>query len=395
MIRPAHPASIWRKAVLIASASALSACTSFGASGPSTSTVRSSEHRSYAEGDIQLIELNDEAASRTAHLAHSRSFAEVFGDKAPTDTVIGTGDVLDIALWEAPPAVLFGATSVDARLAANPMMAQSASIPQQVVGEDGTVSIPFIGAVPASGRTPAHLQREIVARLSGKAHDPQAIVRLVQNEARNVTILGEVSSNRRVPLSARGERLLDALAAAGGSRQPVGKTTVQLARGKIVATMALDAVVRDPAQNVRLSPDDVITVLFQPYSFIALGAVTQNAEVPFEGAGLTLAQALGRIGGLRDERADIRGVFIFRLEDPMALDPERAAAAKRTAEGKVPVVYRLNMADASSFFAAQNFSIQDDDVLYVSNAPAVDLQKFLNTVSNAAFSVIAIGNAVN
>ncbi|WP_336980711.1 polysaccharide biosynthesis/export family protein [Altererythrobacter fulvus] len=357
--------------------------------------MRSSEESSYAEGDIQIVELNDLAVNRTASLSRARSFAEVFGDRAPTDTVIGTGDIVDIALWEAPPAVLFGATSVDARLAANPMMAQSASIPQQVVGGDGTISIPFIGSVPAAGRTPAQLQREIVSRLSGKAHDPQAIVRLVQNEARNVTILGEVAVSRRVPLSARGERLLDALAAAGGPKQPVGKTTVQLSRGTAAASMALDAIIKDPAQNVRLSPDDVVTVLFQPYSFIALGAVNQNAEVPFEGAGLTLAQALGRIGGLRDERADIRGVFVFRLEDPAALAPEQAAAARQTADGKIPVIYRLNLADASSFFTAQNFAIRDDDVLYVSNAPAVDLQKFLTTVSNAAFSVIAVGNSLN
>ena len=35
-------------------------------------------------------------------------------------------------------------------------------------------------------------------------------------------------------------------------------------------------------------------------------AQSLGAEVPFEGGGLTLAQALGRVGGLRDERADIR-----------------------------------------------------------------------------------------
>ena len=46
-----------------------------------------------------------------------------------------------------------------------------------------------------------------------------------------------------------------------------------------------------------LQADDVLTVIHQPYSFIALGAVAQNAEVPFEGSGLSLAQALGRIGG--------------------------------------------------------------------------------------------------
>ena len=110
--------------------------------------------------------------------------------------------------------------------------------------------------------------------------------------------------------------------------------------------------------------------------------------------GLSLAQALGRIGGLRDDRADIRGVFIFRLEDPDAVSPQLAQTAKRTADNRIPVVYRFNMSQGTAFFAAQNFQVHNHDVIYVSNAPLVDLQKFLNTLSSAAFSVIGIGNAI-
>lgn len=374
---------------------ALAGCTSLGAPGPSTGAVKRAADQNYAAASIKLVDLDDQVVERVSAFGVSRRFSEVFGDAAPMGTIIGRGDVVDIAIWEAPPAVLFGVTSVDARLAANPLVAQSASIPQQMVGDDGRVSIPFVGTIVVAGRSTTDVEREIVRRLTGKAHGPQAVVRLVQNEARNVTVIGEVANNRRVPLSSRGERLLDVLAAAGGSKQPVGKTTVQVSRGSTAAIMPLETVIRDSTQNIRLRPDDVVTVLFQPYSFIALGAVTQNAEVPFEGSGLSLAQALGRIGGLRDDRADVKGVFIFRMEDPSALDPAVAATARKTMDGKIPVIYRLNLSNASSFFVAQNFMIRDDDILYVSNAPGVDLQKFLSTLSNLAFSTIAIGNALN
>ena len=371
----------------------LAACSALGASGPSTSSVRKIEAK-YDGSDVKIVDLDDRVTRRIAAVRNSRSFSEIFGEAATVDTVIGRGDTLDISMWEAPPSVLFGAMSVDARPPAGNSLAQSAALPAQVVGNDGLVSVPFVGRMLAAGRTPAELQREIAARLRGKANDPQVIVRLVQNETRNVTIIGEVAASRRVPLSAKGERLLDVIAAAGGSRQPVGKTTIQLSRGTTVATMALDDLIRNPAQNIRLSPDDVVTVLFQPYSFIALGAVNQSAEVPFEGGGLTLAQALGRIGGLRDDRADIRGIFVFRMEDPEAVDPSVMTTARTTLDGRVPVVYRLNLSDASSLFAAQDFAIRDGDILYVSNAPATDLQKFLSTLSTVAFSAISIGNAV-
>ncbi|PEQ13803.1 capsular biosynthesis protein [Novosphingobium sp. PC22D] len=373
----------------------LAGCASLGAPGPTSGKIREAGETDYAQADIQVVELDDRVSRRLTELGEARRFSELFGDGGVSETRIGNGDVLDISVWEAPPAVLFGA---GARLGASAQtygsVAQNTNLPRQTVAEDGTVAIPFVGAVRAAGRSPNELAREIRSRLAGRAHDPQAVVTIAANEARNVTILGEVANSRRVPLGPKGERLLDVIAAAGGSRQPVGKTTVQIARGNEAAAMPLDAIVRDPAQNVRLRPDDVVTVLFQPYSFIALGAVNQNAEVPFEGAGLSLAQALGRIGGLRDERADIRGVFIFRLEDPAVFDPALAATARKTSEGKIPVIYRLDLSDASSFFAAQDFAIRDKDVLYVSVAPAADLPKFLGTISNIAFTTIGIVNLV-
>lgn len=369
----------------------LAGCSTVGASGPSSRAIKRAAAPAAAQG-ITIVPLDEAAAQRAASFAQSQRFADVFGVGSPTSTVIGVGDVLDILIWEAPPAVLFGATAPGANIGS--AIAQSAGIPQQVVGEDGSVTIPFVGNLPVLGRTPQQIGGMIVKRLASRAHSPQAIVRLAQNDSRAVTVMGEVGATRRMPLTPRGERLLDALATAGGSRQPVAKTTVQLMRAGRTATMSLDTIVRDPSQNVMLQPGDVVTAIFRPYSFIALGAVGQNAEVPFEGGGISLAQALGRVGGLRDDRADVRGVFIFRLEHPEVLAPATAQAARRTARGLVPVVYRLDLGKGASFFTAQDFTVRDRDVIYVSNAPIADLQKFLSIVSSAAFSVTGINNAL-
>lgn len=373
-------------------AAPLAACSSLGNVGPSTSAIRNSNGQDYAGSGIIVVDLDDQALERVTNYARSQSLAEVFGDSPPVSAVIGRGDVLDVTIWEAPPAVLFGGGGSRGSLAAAP--GQGVTIPQQMVNDAGTINIPFAGTIEAAGRTTAQVEQEIVTRLAGRAHQPQAVARLVQNETRNVTIVGEVGASKRVPITARGERLLDVLASAGGPRQPVSKTTVQLSRGGVAAGMALDAIIREPAQNIRVQPGDIVTVTFQPYSFIALGAVSQNAEVPFEGAGLTLVQALGRIGGLRVDMADIGGVFIFRLEDPLALDPALIKDARRLEDGRIPVIYRLDLRDPASFFAAQGFAVRDDDLLYVSTAPGADLQRFLSTLSSVAFSTIAIGDAV-
>ena len=198
-------------------------------------------------------------------------------------------------------------------------------------------------------------------------------MRLVSNANSNVTVVGDVAQNTRVTLTPRGERLLDVLATAGGVRQPVGKTTIQITRGDRVVSLPLETVIRDPAQNIRLRDDDVVTALYQPFSFTSLGATGNNAEIPFEATGLTLAQALGRVGGLRDDRANVRGVFIFRLENPAAIDPAIALTARRTPDGRIPVIYRIDLSNPATFFVAQDFPIRNKDVLYVSSAPLTDL----------------------
>jgi polysaccharide export outer membrane protein len=83
------------------------------------------------------------------------------------------------------------------------------------------------------------------------------------------------------------------------------------------------------------------------------------------------------------------------MEDVRGVDPALLEGAQTTQDGKVPVIYRLNMSSPISFFVAQGFQMRNKDILYVSNAPAADLQKFVGIVSQMAFSVISIGNAVN
>ena len=59
----------------------------------------------------------------------------------------------------------------------------------------------------------------------------------------------------------------------------------------------------------------------------------------------------------------------------------------------VPVVYRLNMRDANSYFLARSFPMRDKDILYVANAPATELQKFLSLVGSVTSPAVT-GTAI-
>lgn len=361
-------------------------------SGPQRDAVAGTDRGGRADG-VPVVAVDTAVAQR---LAQARRATGLFSQSLPPASLptasrpIGPGDVIEVSIFEAPPALLFGGPVADPR---QPLSgARSVVLPELPVGREGSLNIPFAGTVPVAGLTPPQLEAEIAARLRGKANQPQVMVRLLRATSASVTVVGEVNTSLRMPLTPGSERVLDALAAAGGVRQPVGKVTLQLTRGAQVASMPLEALIRDPQQNVPLQPGDVLTALFQPHAFTVLGATGRNEEVPFEATGLTLAQALARAGGLNDARADARGVFVFRLEDAQALD--WPSGAPRTPDGRVPVIYVLDLSQPASFFAAQSFPVAHQDLLYVSNAPGAELQKFLNLVWGVALPSISLINGI-
>jgi len=244
-----------------------------------------------------------------------------------------------------------------------------------------------------AGKSISEIENTIVKNLQGRANDPQVIVQNVNNNTSLATIIGAVNQSKQIPLTPKGERLLDAIAAAGGLTQPVNKTTIQIARQGEIQSLDMEAIIQDPKQNIVLQPGDVITAYFQPLSFTALGATgSTNNEILFESTGINLSQALGRIGGLSDMRSDSIGVFIFRFEDPKAVATKDHPTVGVTAEGKVPVIYQFDMNKPETYFAAQNFPMKNKDIVYVSTATSVELMKFLGIITSVFSPAVAINS---
>ncbi len=365
--------------VLLALVPVLAGC--LPSSGPNRSAILS-ENESAAP-QFTVIALN-QTISEILASQPADNLAATFGmGGGSPNLTIGVGDQIVVTIFEAAAGGLF---SGDPNSISG---SKSVSLPPQPVARDGTLSMPYVGRVPVAGRTPEQVSEAIEAELKDKAIEPQVVVTVASAASTFVTVAGDVAKPSRVPLSLKGDRLLDIIATLGGSRAPDYDSFVRLTRNGRSATVSLARIVRDPGQNIYVRPSDLIYVFTDPQTFTAFGATARNATYPFQTDRLTLAQAVGRAGGLLDRRADPRSVFVFRYEDPKMYQLIRAAQVgggnqiPAPEAAGIPVVYKLDFKDPVGLFSAQRFLMRDNDILYVSNASSISLQKALGIVSGS------------
>lgn len=202
------------------------------------------------------------------------------------------------------------------------------TIPNQAVDNHGNITVPYAGAIPAKGRTPAEIQRSIVDSLKARAIEPQVVVSLVDQKTSLISVLGDVRTAGRFPASPAGERILDAIARAGGPISQGYDIWVTLERQGHRASVPFGALLYEPANNIYVLPNDVIYVFSQPQTFVAFGASAGNqGQYKFDAWRISLAEAVAKHGGLADGQA-IRAPYSF-IEAKLARSRKSSASTAR------------------------------------------------------------------
>jgi polysaccharide export outer membrane protein len=311
--------------------------------------------------------LTADVASRVAG-PPPEEFPEAFRAAAPIDpTRIGLDDQIDVLIWESEGGGLFnpegGVTTISAA----------------TVDAAGRIFVPFVGHTQAAGVTLSDLRERLRRALEPLTLAPQVDVRLHEARSRLVTIQGAVASPGVYPIERATAHLVPMIALAGGATDQPERVEVIVQRRGVIGRQILADVLDDPALDIALRPADQVILSPIRERFIVLGASSVQAELPFPTRPLDLLSALGAARGLRDFDADPTGVFVFRYEEEAVADallpgPEPAAIPRGPGR---PIVFRLDLSQPESFFVAREFRMRNRDAIFVTNAPLVELRKFL------------------
>lgn len=252
------------------------------------------------------IQRNVEEQKREADI---RELVLAMKKSEPGDYIIGKKDILKVEVWG------------------------ERDLTREVeVSQDGTISLPLIGKVPADGKTVSQVQEMVTDRLNGPYFiDPQVTVTVVKYQSKTVSVLGEVGGkggkgSGRYPLRGR-TTLLEILTEAGLSDQGSDECIVIRPKkeggteagdkdlkgvGTVIRISLPDLMKGDLLQNIELQDGDTI-YLPKAEHYYVFGQVHNPGKYKYR-QGTTVLKAISTAGGVTEKAASVKKVRILREE---------------------------------------------------------------------------------
>jgi polysaccharide biosynthesis/export protein len=234
----------------------------------------------------------------------------------------------------------------------------------------GQLSLPVVGNVRAAGVTISQLESELAKRARRYVNEPNFVVNVVDYHSQPITILGAVTSPGIHQIAGH-KSLYEVLALAGGLRPDVGTSvfitrnikwgSIPLPGAKLdssghfsVASVSIKSILSgsDPAQDIAICPDDVITVAHSDVVY-AVGSVNRPGGFPIgQAENLSALQVVSLAQGLQRTAAPTKA---------------RILRATPNSSTRTEITVDLNKLMAGK---GADVALQPNDILFVPNSGA-------------------------
>lgn len=356
----------------------LGACSTLPNSGPTGVQVQKAVTAPDNRIGISLVEVDSPAALPAPQSSSVMTLKEMA--PPPTD-MVGSGDVLSIAIYEAGVSLFANGASSVAQGDGFDTSARGQTFPAVRVDDTGSITLPYAGRLHVIGKTVNEIGTQVRNALRGYSQNPQVLVSLRETVGNSVIVSGEVVKPGRLVLQTNREALTDAIALSGGYRGNAKDLVLRITRQGETVDLRFSDLIANPALDVRAYPGDRLTLVSSPYSYSVLGASGKVDQLSFNKPEMSLAEAMASAGGASASFGDPKAVFVFRYE--------------KTSDGVAhPVVYHFNMMQTQSYFLSQKFVMRNQDILYFGNARANQPTKLVQLISQLFSPILTVTSAV-
>lgn len=284
---------------------------------------------------------------------------------------IGKGDVLNIIVYDHPELTIPAGPERSAVEAGNQ------------VRSDGTIFYPYVGRLPVAGLTLEEIRTLLTRRLSNFVMEPQIDVGIADFRSQKVYVSGAVGEPGRVPITTVPLTLTEAVSLVGGAQETANWHDVILNRDGEEEHLSLYALLRqgDKRHERLLQDGDVLHIPSAENQGISvMGQVNRPGNIPVGNERLTLTDAISQSGGIDERSAEASGIFVIR---PNQSEP---------GNDRLATVFQLDVSNAMAFSLGSQFTLQPQDVVYVTTAP---LARWNRVISLLLPSISLPGVAAN
>jgi polysaccharide biosynthesis/export protein len=260
--------------------------------------------------------------------------------------LIQPGDMLNVVVWDSQQNSLLTTGAQ-----------KTVDIKGLTVSSGGMIYIPYVEGVKVSGMTSEQARRTIQTRMEAIVPSAQVQVFVVPGNSNTADLVGGVAKPGRVMLTDGGMSILSLLSEGGGVPPALRNPIVQLQRGGHTYSMPVSEIYANPGYDITMRGGDRVVVQQDDRYFLALGAAGKEQLAYFTKDDITALDAISLIGGVNDNRADLKGVMVLRQYANSALRPDGSGPSK------TQMVFTFDLTTVDGLFAASNFKINPKDVV--------------------------------
>lgn len=334
------------------------------ACGPVNDTsfpIRPERQRAELPDNVTVIQLTaDNIAKHRGTWPGIGSGGRLSGDIRRWEYRVGVGDVLSVIVWDHPEL-----TSPEA--AGSGGVGPATGI---TVKANGSFFYPYVKEIRALGRSVGEIQKELTAKLAEYIPDPQVEVRVAEFNSKKAVVTGAVEHAGALKITNLPLTLIEAINGSGGLAEGADSRRVSIQRQGRRYYVDLRALLEQgrAGYNPVLRGGDIVNVPpLEGNVAYTLGQVGQPGVIDLGLNGISLTEALSEKGGLNQEKANAKGIFVFR--------------ATTDAEGRPGYnVFQLDATTPLAFVLGSQFILHPKDVVYVVTDPAAKWNNLIATL---------------
>jgi polysaccharide export outer membrane protein len=283
---------------------------------------------------------------------------------------IGPGDSLYITVWDHPELT-------------SPAGSQQQTLANgRLVRPDGTLFYPYAGLVKAGGLTVEQLRARLSQLLAKYVPSPQVDITIINYGSQRVTLAGALNNTAPQFINVTPLTLAQAIGTANINVSQADLSDVVLTRDGQDYHLDLYALGQGrhgATGDIYLKGGDRIYVPYNDnHEVYVVGEVNDPQALRFKTDQLNLAQALGRAGGLNQNYAKAKAVYVIRGSKQLHEPSE---------------IYQLDASSPAAYALASRFPVRAGDVVFVGasgvtrwNRFVSQLLPFSNIINNTANS---------